>query len=65
MQKRVRFYQVNAEKADHLPCSLAQRMSIVFIECSIEMYYTRRSGSRSSEERVKKIRKNEVACLFR
>ena len=26
-------------------------MSIVFMECSIEMYYTKRSGGRSSEER--------------
>jgi hypothetical protein len=36
-------------------------MSIVFMECSIEMYYTKRSGGRSSE------RKNEWenACLFR
>jgi hypothetical protein len=42
--KRVRLYRVNAEKADPLRYSLAQRMSIVLMECSIEMYNTKRGG---------------------
>ncbi len=54
------FYRVNAEKADHLRYSLAQRMSIVCLECSIEMYYTKRSGGRSSEERD--TQKRVVGC---
>ena len=49
--KESQIYRVYAEKADHLRYSLAQHMSIVFMECSIAMYYTKRSGGRSSEER--------------
>jgi len=49
--KESQIYRVYAEKADHLRYSLAQHMSIVFMECSIVMYYTKRSGGRSSEKR--------------
>ena len=60
--KGVTFYRVNAEKAYHLRYSLAQHMSIVFMECSIAMYYTKRSGGRQSENAKTEW---EVACLFR
>ena len=60
-----RIYRVYAEKADHLRYSLAHHMSIVFMECSIAMYYTKRSGGRSSEKSENAKTEWEVACLFR
>ena len=65
MKKKVRFYRVNAEEADHLRHSLAQHISIVFMECSIEMYYTTRSSGRSSKEKRYAKTELEVVCLFR
>ena len=58
--KESQIYRVYAEKADHLRYSLAQHMSIVFMECSIVMYY-----KRWPIEREKRYAKTEVACLFR
>ena len=43
-------------------------MSIVYMECSIlsiAMYYTKRSGGRSSEKSENAKTEWEVACLFR
>ncbi len=39
-------WQIASSNLLDLRCSMTQRMSIVFIECSIKMYYTKRRGGR-------------------